>query len=104
MLPAIAPNDAYDRLQSLPFVDSASDGLMIHDLVQQAIATRLRSTDPERYHQYRRVAAVHQLQRFERGLERGHQGANIVGRKCSRLRFQERPNRHSATPNPARIA
>ena len=60
MLPEIAPNDAYDRLQSLPFVDSASDGLMIHDLVQQAIATRLRSTDPERYHHYRRLA-WHQL-------------------------------------------
>src|SRR5262249_53423988 len=43
MLPDIAPNDAYDRLQTLPFVDSASDGLMIHDLVQEAIATRLRS-------------------------------------------------------------
>src|SRR5215470_8049595 len=60
MLPDIAPNDAYDRLQTLPFVDSASDGLMIHDLVQQAIATRLRSTDPERYYDYRR-RAWHQL-------------------------------------------
>jgi len=60
MLPDIAPNDAYDRLQTRPFVDSASDGLMIHDLVQQAIATRLRSTDPERYYHYRRLA-WHQL-------------------------------------------
>lgn len=60
MLPDIAPNDAYDRLQTLPFVDSASDGLMIHDLVQQAIATRLRSTDPERYYHYCRLA-WHQL-------------------------------------------
>lgn len=60
MLPDIAPNDAYDRLQTLPFVESASDGLMIHDLVQQAIATRLRSTDPERYYHYRRLA-WHQL-------------------------------------------
>ncbi len=60
MLPEIAPNDACDRLQALPFVDSASDGLMIHDLVQQAIATCLRSTDPERYYHYRRLA-WHQL-------------------------------------------
>jgi hypothetical protein len=60
MLPDIAPNDAYDRLQALPFVDSASDGLMIHDLVQQAIASHLRAADPERYYNYRR-AAWHQL-------------------------------------------
>ncbi len=60
MLPDIAPNDAYNRLQALPFVDSASDGLMIHDLVQQAIANHLHAADPERYHNYRR-AAWHQL-------------------------------------------
>ena len=56
MLPNIAPNDAYDRLQALPFVENSSDGLMIHDLVQQAIAARLRSADPERYYHYRRRA------------------------------------------------
>jgi hypothetical protein len=56
MLPDLAPNDAYDRLQGLPFVDSASDGLMIHDLVQQAVATHLRAVDPERYHFYRQAA------------------------------------------------
>jgi hypothetical protein len=56
MLPNIAPNDAYDRLQALPFVENSSDGLMIHDLVQQTIGLRLRSTDPERYYQYRRRA------------------------------------------------
>jgi hypothetical protein len=60
MLPDIAPNDAYDRLHTLPFVENASDGLMIHDLVQQAIASSLRSTDPERYYHYRRLA-WHQL-------------------------------------------
>lgn len=60
LLPDIAPNDAYDRLQTLPFVENASDGLMIHDLVHEAIATRLRSTDPERYYLYRRLA-WHQL-------------------------------------------
>jgi Transcriptional regulatory protein, C terminal len=60
MLPDIAPNDAYDRLQALPFVDSASDGLIVHDLVQQAIALRLRAADPQCYDKYRR-AAWHQL-------------------------------------------
>jgi hypothetical protein len=56
MLPDIAPNDAYDRLQALPFVENSSDGLMIHDLVQQTIGAQLRSTDPERYYHYRRRA------------------------------------------------
>lgn len=56
MLPDIDPGDAYNRLQALPFVDSASDGLLIHDLVQQAIATHLRAEDPDRYNRYRRAA------------------------------------------------
>ena len=60
MLPDIAPNDVYDRLQMLPFVESGSDGLILHELVQQAIASRLRSADPERYYQYRR-RVWHQL-------------------------------------------
>jgi hypothetical protein len=60
MLPDIAPNDAYDRLQALPFVENASDGLMIHELVQQAIVAHLRAADPARYSSYRR-AAWHQL-------------------------------------------
>jgi hypothetical protein len=56
MLPDSAPNDIYDRLQAIPFIESASDGLMIHDLIQQAIAAQLRSSDPERYDHYRRLA------------------------------------------------
>lgn len=56
MLLDIAPNDAYDRLQALPFVESARDGLIIHDLVQQAISRRLRAADPQCYEKYRRAA------------------------------------------------
>lgn len=56
MLPDIAPNDAYGRLQALPFVEHARDGLMMHELVQQAIVAHLRAIDPERYHHYRRAA------------------------------------------------
>jgi hypothetical protein len=67
MLPDIAPNDAYDRLQALPFVDNASDGLIIHDLVQQAIATRLRAADPERYQNYRRAAWYQLRSEFSAG-------------------------------------
>ena len=56
MLPDIAPSDAYDRLQALPFVESTTDGLMIHELVQQAIVAHLKAADPARYSQYRRAA------------------------------------------------
>jgi hypothetical protein len=37
MLPDVAPQDAYERLEALPFVESGSDGLIVHDAVQQAI-------------------------------------------------------------------
>ena len=56
MLPDISPNDAYAQLEALPFVERASDGLLIHDLVQQAIASDLRANDPDRYATYRRAA------------------------------------------------
>ena len=56
MLPHAAPNDLYDRLKALPFVDSGSDGLVIHEMVQQAIAAELRAADPDKYFGYRRAA------------------------------------------------
>ena len=56
MLPGSEVQDTFERLQMLPFVQSGSDGLVIHDLVKHAIATRLRASDPERYHAYRRAA------------------------------------------------
>ena len=60
MLPDLNPDDVFLRLQELPFVEPASDGLRVDPLVQQAIANHLRSVDPQRYHTIRR-AAVHQL-------------------------------------------
>jgi len=56
MLPDAAPQDAFERLQALPFVESEHDGLRLHDLVQQAIATSLRAVDPSKYQEYRRAA------------------------------------------------
>ena len=56
MLPHAAPNDLYDRLKTLPFVESGSDGLIIHEMVQRAIATELRAADPDTYYGYRRAA------------------------------------------------
>jgi hypothetical protein len=56
MLPDIAPQDAFERLKSLPFVEPEHDGLRLHELVQQTIATSLQAKDPNRYQEYRRTA------------------------------------------------
>ncbi|HVG17694.1 MAG TPA: winged helix-turn-helix domain-containing protein [Blastocatellia bacterium] len=56
MLPDAAPQDAFERLQALPFVESEHDGLRLHELVQQAIATSLKAVDPSKYQDYRRSA------------------------------------------------
>src|SRR6476469_8873548 len=41
MLPDAEPDDAFEHLQSLPFVYSGSDGLIVHDAVRDAIAGTL---------------------------------------------------------------
>ena len=56
MLPDAAPQDAFERLRSLPFVKSERDGLRLHDLVHQAVGSSLRAVDPNRYQEYRRAA------------------------------------------------
>jgi transcriptional regulator/AAA ATPase-like protein len=56
MLGDAAPQDAFERLASLPFVHAASDGLTLHETLQQAIATRLSSLDPARHRAYRQAA------------------------------------------------
>jgi GTPase SAR1 family protein len=60
MLPDTAPQDAFERLRALPFVELSSDGLVIHDTVREVVAAYLRSTDPERSRHYR-IAAWRQL-------------------------------------------
>lgn len=56
MIPHTAPQDIYDRLDALPFVETTPDGLHIHDTVQEAIAAGFRATDPTRYRDFRRAA------------------------------------------------
>ena len=56
MLPDAAPQDMFERLRVVPFVESEGDGLHMHDLVQQAIAASVRALDPNRYQAYRRAA------------------------------------------------
>ena len=62
MLPESAPQDVYDRVRRVPFVQAQRDGLQVHDSLQQAIALGLKAADPNRYLSYRR-AAWRQLRR-----------------------------------------
>ena len=56
MLPTVAPQDAAEKLRTLPFVEAGREGLVLHEAVQQAIAAALKSADPERYRSHRRAA------------------------------------------------
>ncbi|HEY1270664.1 MAG TPA: AAA family ATPase, partial [Terriglobales bacterium] len=56
MLPDAAPQDTFERVRALAFVQTELDGLHIHDSVQQVIAAALKAVDPSRYQMYRRSA------------------------------------------------
>lgn len=56
MLPDTAPQDAFDCLATMPFVELGDDGLVLHDTVREAIAALLRSSDPARSKRYRAAA------------------------------------------------
>ena len=56
MLPEAAPQDAYERVRGVPFVQLQREGLQVHDCLQQAIALGLKAADPNRYLKYRRAA------------------------------------------------
>jgi hypothetical protein len=56
MLPDAAPQDAFDRLLGLPFVEMSDDGLVVHDTVRETVAAHLRSSDPDRSRRYRAAA------------------------------------------------
>lgn len=42
-----------DQLQALPFVETTSEGVTLHDVVRETIARNLARRDPERYRKYR---------------------------------------------------
>jgi hypothetical protein len=56
MLPDLDPQEAYDHLSSLPFVESSHDGLIVHDTVRYAIEAMFQASDPSQYHTCRRLA------------------------------------------------
>jgi hypothetical protein len=58
LLPDFAPIEVIDRLEALPFVEIGADGLVIHDVVREAVAKRLATIAPDRYQRYRRAAWI----------------------------------------------
>jgi hypothetical protein len=60
MLPHAAPQDAFDRLRSLPFIELTTDGLVVHDTIREVVAAYLRASDPDGARRYR-IAAWRRL-------------------------------------------
>jgi len=57
MLPDIPPEEALERLRSLPFVSAGPHGLLVHEAVRGPVTAALKSRDLSRYQAYRRAAA-----------------------------------------------
>jgi hypothetical protein len=91
MLPDVAPQDAYERLQKLPFVESAIDGLVIHDAIQQAIASSLHAADPSGYRLYRQAAWQYLKSELRRATK-----ADIWRYSADLLYLVEKPLVHEA--------
>jgi hypothetical protein len=62
LLPEVPPNDAYDLLRPLPFVEFGLDGLVLHETVREVVAALLRVKDPPAYRAHK-IAAWRQLRR-----------------------------------------
>jgi hypothetical protein len=56
MLPDEDADDLLGRLRTLPFVETRSDGLVVHQAVQDAVDRSLKASDPVRYRELRRAA------------------------------------------------
>ena len=61
LLPEASARDAFMRLAGLPFVDRRPHGLLVHDVVRDAVARELAERDPEVFARLR-VAAAHHFQ------------------------------------------
>ncbi len=59
MLPDVDADDAFGRLEALPFTQLGSDGLALHDTVRDAVDAALRAADPERRRVLRTAAYRH---------------------------------------------
>src|SRR6185436_10727153 len=56
MVPEHFSEEVFAALRALPFVETATDGLVVHETVRTALAASLRALDPGRYQALRRAA------------------------------------------------
>jgi len=56
MVPGTDADELLARLRSLPFVETRSDGFVVHQAVQEPVARFLQASDPARYRDLRRAA------------------------------------------------
>ncbi len=57
LLEDASSREAFEGLRKLPFVEESSEGLLLHDVVRDAVARDLAQRDPEAHSLYRRRAA-----------------------------------------------
>jgi DNA-binding response OmpR family regulator len=56
MLPDRAPQDVFERLRALSFVQLGQDGLVVHDTIRETVDRALRGSDPVAHRRYRAAA------------------------------------------------
>lgn len=56
VLPEQRPQDAFERLNALPFTELGREGLIVHEAVRETVCALLRATDPVRHRHYRKAA------------------------------------------------
>ena len=56
MVSGTNPQELYDRLSSISFVQPTREGLMLHGRVQDTVSSWLQTSDPQRWGMYRRAA------------------------------------------------
>ncbi|MBT3272949.1 MAG: hypothetical protein HN368_07335 [Spirochaetales bacterium] len=56
MIPQVDTESVFLRLQELPIVVTTVDGLLLHESVQQAVASAMKVSDPVKYRELRRKA------------------------------------------------
>jgi DNA-binding CsgD family transcriptional regulator len=59
LLERASVREEFDALRRLPFVERTPEGLLLHDVVRDAVARDLAARDPEAHARYRRRAAAH---------------------------------------------
>jgi len=56
LCPEYSPEDLYEKLAALSFLEARSDGLALSPLLQKALSSKLQAADPDRYRELQRAA------------------------------------------------